>query len=289
MILFWSIIIAMIIIALGFILIPLLNKNPPVLLDHAEYNLKLYQNRLHELSVQNSIGAIENIHYQVASNELQRQLLDETQDQPKSSKVITHRSFGTATLLLFIVPIVALMLYLHWGDSKQVQQLLVSQDNIAQAAKLRAQLGSPQQVILQLQQHLQQTPQSSEGWYLLGRLYASQQQLNDASTAFAHAYQLAPQNVDILMNYAEVLSLQNNDHITNQAAKMLQEILILQPDNDAARNLLAIYAYQQKDYQTAIKYWEKILPHYSVNSSDGQAISQAIAKTQKLINASKST
>jgi cytochrome c-type biogenesis protein CcmH/NrfG len=63
----------------------------------------------------------------------------------------------------------------------------------------------------------------------------------------------------------------------------------LQPDNEAARNLLAIYAYQQKDYQIAINYWEKLLPHYPVNSTDGQIISQAIANAQKLINAHKNT
>ena len=115
---------------------------------------------------------------------------------------------------------------------------------------------------------------------LLGRLYASQQQFNNANFALTHAYQLAPHNVDILFNYAEVLSLQNNDHLTDQSAKLLQEILILQPDNDAACNLLAIYAYQQKDYQSAINFWEKILPHYSPNSADEQALLQAIAKAQ---------
>ncbi len=270
----------MIIIALGFLFIPLLKNTTPILFDHAEYNLKLYQHSIAELATQYASGVLEDIQYQTARNELQRQLLDDMPKQSIKTSVKSNRSFCTAFFLLTIFPGIALLLYGHWGDSKQVQQLLISQENIEQEAKLREQLGSPQQVILQLQQHLKQYPQSAEGWYLLGRLYASQQQFNNANIAFAHAYQLAPHNVDVLFNYAQALSLQNNDHITNQAAKLLQEILILQPDNDAARNLLAIYAYQQQNYQSAINLWEKVLSHSSLNSADAQALVKAIAKAQ---------
>lgn len=277
----------MIIVALGFLLFPLLNRATPSLLGHQEYNLKLYQNSLNELNVQNSLGAIRSDHYQTACNELQRQLLDDVHDHSNKSSLIVHRNYWTAFFLFCIVPSIALLLYLHWGDSKQVQQLMIEQSNIEQEKKLHEQLGSPQQVILQLQQHLQQHPQSAEGWYLLGRLYASQQQFSQANFAFAKAYQLAPRNIEILMNYAEVLSVQNNDQITDQAAKMLKEILILQPNNDAARNLLAIYSYQQKDYQSAINYWEEILPHYSSNSMDSQIILQAITKAQKALGNKK--
>jgi 4-hydroxy-3-methylbut-2-enyl diphosphate reductase IspH len=51
------------------------------------------------LSAQNSIGVIENIHNQEVSNELQRQLLDEIQNQPKNSQVVMHRSFGITLLI----------------------------------------------------------------------------------------------------------------------------------------------------------------------------------------------
>ncbi len=277
----------MIMIALGFVVFPLLNRSVPILLSHQEYNLELYQNRLNDLRVENSIGSIGNDHYQTACNELQRQLLDDTHEHLNKSSVILHRNIWTAFFLFCIVPSISLLLYSHWGDSKQVTQLIIEQANIAQEKKLREQLGSPQQVILQLQQHLQQYPQSAEGWYLLGRLYTSQQQFNQANFAFAKAYLLAPHNVEILMNYAEVLSLQNNNEITEQAAKMLKEIIILQPHNDAAKNLLAIYSYQQKDYQSAINYWKEILPHYSASGMDGQVISQAITKAQKALGNKK--
>lgn len=280
MIFFWSIIIIMIVISLIFVLYPLLNKADHQLTDPSEYNLQLHQNRLNELSGQTVHAGIEQRYYQTIYQELNRQLLDDRPDLPMRSIIQSRRSIWAASLLVLIIPGVALLLYDNWGDSKQLQQLLITQQNIAQEQQMRAQLGSPQQVILQLKEHLQNDPGSAQGWYLLGRLYASQQQFNDANVAFAKANQLSPHNGDILFNYAESLLMQNNDQITTLAARLLKELLILQPDNDVARNLLAIGAYQRKDYQSAIKNWEMILPHLSANSMDQQELLQAIAKAQ---------
>lgn len=190
MILFWSIITSMIIISLVFILLPLLNNATHVLFDHTEFNLKIYQNHLSELAAQNASGLLENVHYQTTRNELQRRLLEDMPNQSINATTQSYRSLYTAFLLLLIVPTIALLLYAHWGDSNQIQQLVISQENKMQEENLRSQLGSPMQIILRLQQHLQQNPQSAEGWYLLGRLYASQQQFNQANYAFARAYHL---------------------------------------------------------------------------------------------------
>ncbi len=234
----------MVIIALTFILFPLLTKNNFLLNNQSDYELQTSQQHKNEFPTK------------------------------------PLRNIGLATLLFFIVPSTALLLYFKWGDSAQVAQLLIAQQSALQEQQMRAQLGSPQQVILQLKQHLQINPDSAEGWYLLGRLYESQQQLNDASLAFAKALQLAPHNIDILLNYAETLALQNNEQITEQAANLLREVLILQPDNNDALNLIAIYAYQHKDYQTAIKNWEIILPRLTPNSADQQNVLQAIEKAR---------
>ena len=124
MILFWFIITLMTLIALGFLLIPLLNNTRHILFDHAEYNLNLYQHRLSELATQNAIGVIEDDHYQTARNELQRQLLDDMPNQSLKATVKSNRSFCTAFLLLFIFPGIALILYAHWGIANKFSNYL---------------------------------------------------------------------------------------------------------------------------------------------------------------------
>jgi cytochrome c-type biogenesis protein CcmH/NrfG len=54
---------------------------------------------------------------------------------------------------------------------------------------------------------LQQHPQSAQGWYLLGRIYLSQQQFAAAVSAFTTAYKLQPQNPTIVFYYKKSLSL----------------------------------------------------------------------------------
>jgi len=46
------------------------------------------------------------------------------------------------------------------------------------------------QLITELQTHLQADPNSSKGWYLLGKLYLSQNRIHEANAAFAKAQAL---------------------------------------------------------------------------------------------------
>lgn len=46
------------------------------------------------------------------------------------------------------------------------------------------------QLITEIQAHLQIDPNSSKGWYLLGKLYASQNRIAEANAAFAKAEEL---------------------------------------------------------------------------------------------------
>lgn len=189
-------------------------------------------------------------------------------------------------IILIVLPIFALFFYAQSGDSQLLAAWLTSQQQTVAAQKLRTQLGTPQAVIAQLQQHLQQHPQSAQGWYWLGRLYLDQQQFPAASAAFATAYTLQPNNPDTMFQYAQALYLTRHS-LNGQAAKILQQLLRLQPDNTLALNLLAVAAFQQGHYQHAIADWERILPHYSPNSPDGKALLFAIARAQTALTKGK--
>lgn len=270
----------MIVIALGFILYPLLNNKNYSLNNDSNCNNQLQQKYLRELSSENNQGAIAKRYTQIARHELDEQILENSKYQQESHSLISCKSIWLSLGLLFLIPSIAILFYLNWGDSKQLAQLFITQKIAVNEQKMREQLGTPQQVIWQLKQHLMEDPTSAQGWYLLGRLYTSQQQYNEANLAYANALRLSPHDIDILMNYAQTLSLQNNNHINEQALKLIKEILVLQPNNDDARNLIAIYAYQHQDYQTAIKNWEIILPHLAPTSVDRQNLLEAIATAQ---------
>lgn len=185
----------------------------------------------------------------------------------------------TPLVIIIMLPLFVVLFYINQTSFKQFTGLLHAQQQLAAAQKLRAQLGSPDAIIAKLQQTLQQHPNSAQGWFLLGKIYFDQQSFSKAVSAFEKAYALQPNNPDILFYYAENLYLRDHS-LAGKPQQLLQKLLQLQPNNDLAINLLAVAAFNEKNYPLAIRYWEKILPHYSANSPDGKAILEALANAQ---------
>lgn len=197
--------------------------------------------------------------------------------------VINHQAgwkTGSAQLVIVVtvmIPMIAFGLYLYWGQSQSVAKWYAQQQ---QAANLRKELGSPEQVILRLQQHLKEEPSSVQGWYLLGKLYFSQQRFDKAATAYAQLKQLQPNNPDFSVQYAQAQYFANRHKMSPEIYRLLQQVLRRDAGNVLAINLLAIDAYRKANYQTAIDYWQRLLNQYPPNSNDYQAIATAIDNAQ---------
>lgn len=171
----------------------------------------------------------------------------------------------------------AVGLYWHWGNAAQLGQWYSLRKKSEQ---LRQALGSPEQVVAKLKHHLAEQPESAQGWYLLGKLYFSQQQFTAAAQAFAKVNKLKPQDPEVLVQYAQALYFANQRRMSTHITQLLQQVLQLQEDNPYAINLLAIDAYQHKRYQEAINFWRRLLTQYPPNSDDYQAVSTAIANAE---------
>lgn len=188
-------------------------------------------------------------------------------------------------LVYFVVFIfLACFLYFVLGDYRGLQQhyLLRDHDKITQA--LIKELKTPAQVVLKMKQQLAKTPNSIEGWFLLGRLYVSMQQYPEAADSFAHAYALNKLDSNIAVQYAEALFFANHKKMTPEIKQLLDFVMQKDPNNEAAINLLALNAYQEQHYQQAIHYWEQLLPQHAPNSEDGQALLKAIRDAEQKIN-----
>lgn len=181
--------------------------------------------------------------------------------------------------LLIFLPITALILYFYIGNSAGLKLSMQMAQQKTAVNKLRQELKTPEAVITALKQHLEQDPSSAKGWYLLGKIYLSIQQLDPAVEAFARGAKLDPQNPEVLFQYAQALYLKQHS-LTGLPHELLHSILAKDPHNSLAINLLAVDAYQQKNYQQAIQYWEQILPNFPAESPDAEALLKAIAKAQ---------
>jgi len=287
MMLFWLVIAVMLLGALAFVVWPLLKPSKMHDPNRASTNIAIYQEQLKDLQLAVNHGALSNEQYQINCEELQHSLLLDTAQKTHGWLEQLPSSYRWFTLIMLggILPCLAMFAYWQWGNSQGLTKAVILQQQAIAAEKLRAELSTPDQVIAKLKQHLVQNPTSAQGWYLLGRLYMSVQQFPAATAAFAQAQQLQPNNPTILFQYAQALYFKQNS-LVGKPTDLLKRLLKLDPHNDLALNLLAVAAYQQHDYQTALNYWEQLLPKYAPDSSDGQALLKAIASAQAALTKS---
>jgi cytochrome c-type biogenesis protein CcmH len=111
-----------------------------------------------------------------------------------------------------------------------------------------------------LADRLRAEPDDLEGWMLLGRAYKSMERFEPAREALSQAYRLAPENPDVLVEYAESMVLASDSRrFSREPLMLLQQALALQPDNSRGQWLLGIGAYQEERYGDAVEIWERLL------------------------------
>ncbi len=281
MILFWIIIAFMILLALLFVLWPLLKKHEFINPSHSETNLAFYQSELTKLDEALDNGELSPANYKKLKDEAKKGLLEDVSESKVSSTLKVNRSLYTALLLILLVPISSLYLYYRMGDSSQLSEYFFQKSHAKEIQAEIKQFKNPQQLIAKLQTVLTQHPDSAKGWFLLGRLYSGTSQYQDAQKAFAKAIEFAPENVVYKQQYAEASFFANDKKLTPKAQKILQSVLDKQPNNPSAINLVALNAFSQKQYQKAIDAWEKLLNLFPANTEDGKVILNAINEAEK--------
>ena len=119
-----------------------------------------------------------------------------------------------------------------------------------------------QRMISQLQARLTQQPDDLEGWKLLGR---SATVLGDhaiARQAFGEAYTRSKgQDPDAIVGYAESLLISDEREIDGRAAELIEQALVLDPDNARALWYGGIVAFRRGDVPLAQQRWVELQNH----------------------------
>lgn len=184
---------------------------------------------------------------------------------------------------LLLVPVIFSMAftgYYYWGGFGKWQEYIQHQEKQKQAEAMLKAIKNPQELIDKLRAKLDDSPESAKGWYLLGRLYAGQDEKQRAVDAFAKAYQFNPNEEQYAVNYAHSLWQLNNRQFTEQIKEIFNKLLKNNPNQPDALAMLAMDAYVSHAYEDAISYWHQLLKLAPAQSDEAQAIRKAIAKAE---------
>lgn len=191
------------------------------------------------------------------------------------------RSFlGEKLWILLVLIGGSVLLYLYWGSPQAQIQYGQREKEEATIRQSLSQYPSVAAVEKRLREALHQKPNSAKGWYLLGKLYLSEEKQAEALQAFSRAHALEPRNEIYLLAYAESYFTTHGNRLSEFLRSTLGAIFKEHPDEVVMGNLLALDAYHRGDHEGARHYWESLLPLFEAGSEDEGRLLEMIAKTQ---------
>lgn len=246
-------------------------------------NKAFYQDRLNELEQDEQQGAIAERPQRV--KELQQNLLNDIPDRQEAQlRPVSRWALMPGVLLLLAV---TLGFYLKTGGLAQVLDWREVQEQMPQLRERIANEGTrplgreeTARLGLGLRTALQQDSRNITDWMLLGRVGMALNNATTATQAFARAYQLDPNNLEVRLGYTEVLTRSNDPQDNKQAAQMLRQMIAQDPSNLRVLSLLAFNAFEQGDSTLAIGAWQVMLKRLPANDPRAAAIARSIAQAK---------
>ncbi|MES1981629.1 MAG: hypothetical protein V4443_04040 [Pseudomonadota bacterium] len=183
---------------------------------------------------------------------------------------------------LVIAGVVFLSLMLSRPDDTELHKLAGSEQS---AQITQEQINA---MVEGLAQKLKTRPDDGPGWAMLGRSYATLRRFTDASMAYQRAVALMPNNSSLLTEYADVLAMTNGRNVQGEPERIVQQALLIDPNNIKAMALAATAAFQRQDYPGAIIWWQKIIQLVPPDSPVARSISANISQAQGMAHGTSS-
>ena len=280
---FWIYVAGLIILAMAFIVLPLLRKRFHTGISADELNLSVFKQQLAELDSDLEAGNLDQQRYEAAKKDLEKELLsDITSDQAKAAEA-TQRDGRWLALGALAVPIVAFLLYQTLGSPEIIQRLkeppmTAAANDTSPHAQNPDMKGLPpmEELVKRLAEKMAQNPDNQEGWIMLGRSYMAMKQFPEAMDAYDRAMKINGENVSLLLAYAEAIAAMNGNDFTGRPAPLVEKAFALEPENPNTLWLAGIVAYQQGNFQDALTRWEKLQSKLPPQSNELESINSAI-------------
>lgn len=272
---FWLAAGLLLLIALSFLLIPVLRgRRAQREEDRTALNVALYQERVAELQQQREEGVLTPEQFETGRAEAARELLADTEDVAPGRV----SSLGKAIPLLaaVLVPVLGLGLYLHFGSSDKVE--------------LTREFSQPPQSLEEMVARLERAaaaqPDSAEGLYFLGRAYMAQNRPAEAAKVFERAANLAGRQPELLGQWAQAKYFADDKKWSDTLQALTDEALKADPKEVTSLGLLGIAAFEERRFQEAIGYWQRLMDELPEGDASRSALEGGIAKAREQLQAS---
>jgi cytochrome c-type biogenesis protein CcmH len=282
-ILFWVICVAMLAVALYYVLPPALQAAASPVTEEAarrEANIAIYRDQLSELESDLRNGIVSEDQYGQDRDDIERRLLEDTTTEKTASKpvAVSAEARKHAYMLGIGLALVAVIFYLRVGNPDSITNAATPRTATAPAAAPQTEPGGERtqaQIeanVTALANRLKSNPSDAQGWTMLARSYNSMGRFGEAAGAYARVTELTPNDADLWAEYAFSVAMASGRKLEGKPMELIEHALKIDPNNPKALELAASGAYEAKNYKKAIDYWQRVLKQVPPDSEVAQAI-----------------
>lgn len=273
--------------ALLFVLPPLFQRSdgkPKAEVSRDAATVSIYQDQLAELDADLEAGTLSAEQYRQGREELERRLLEDVSDSPAAAAPSPTEPWiasgrRSAIVVLIALPVLSGLLYWKLGSREGLSPLA------AQTAQNAKHALTPEQIegmVAKLSARLQENPNDAEGWQVLARTYNALRRFPDASEAYARAVKLSPNDAQLWADYADTLAMAKGKRLAGEPTDLIQQALRIDPKNMKALALAGTAAFERKDFNGAVSYWERLLQTVPAESDVARSVKASIQEAQVL-------
>ena len=279
---FWFLAAGMLLLALVFVLPPLLGRGGSAGVSQRALNLAVYRARLAELDGERDSQRISDTQFEQAKAELMQDMLGDVDPEDEAQAPAPRAGRVAALVTGLLLPLAVLGIYNTTGNWRLIDAPDMQSAQPAQGQQATGeQAPSIEEMVERLAARMQQEPGDLEGWVMLGRSYFILNRYSDAAQAYGHAMALVEEeNPDLLADYAEALALAHGNTLAGAPAKLLERALVVDPAHAKSLWYGGLAAYESEDYAKAVDYWQKLMVQLPADSDNARQLEQYLAKAQ---------
>lgn len=257
---------AVVLLALVLLLRPFL-RNPAsdAGTSHRQLNTAIYREQMARLEQDRAEGLLRHEDHAQARAELQRGLLEDTQEPDRMTSL--HAPRKTLLAIGLLLPLAAAGVYLLIGNPQALSP---------HAASEAASNPEVERMVAGLAEKLQKEPGNLKGWAMLARSYKVMGRPVESEKAFERAGAYIDDDAQALADYADVAASNAGGRFAGKPEALIAKALRADPAHPMALWLAGTAALDSGDPGRAIGIWERLATLLPPGSEDARMLRGAI-------------
>jgi len=263
MTLFWTFAAGMVLLAIVFVVLPLIRNKPTDSVDSNQLNLAVCKDQLKELEADLISGNLDQEQYDAARHDIEKELLTDITDEDLKANTTAEKPGKVGIIIALVaVPIISFGMYAAIGnpgmiDPPKATPTAQGQGPHGQGPASDSQIAKVEEMVNGLVARLEQEPNNPNGWMMLARSYVAMERIPEALKAYEQAEKLMPDDINILLAYAEAIVQSNGNNFYGKPAKMIRHAYKVNPDSPNVLWMTGIVEYREGNFSKAYSRWDK--------------------------------